>query len=78
MGEAEGFMEDHVREVTGQAANPRRPLKAGDQSFWGVGLTSLGAFRMLPTDHPDRLAVDALRAASDEAARLIRELEVTR
>ncbi len=57
MGEAEGFMEDLVREVTGQAANPRRPLKAGDQSFWGVGLTSLGAFRMLPTDHPDRKAV---------------------
>ena len=57
MGEAEAFMEGLVREITGQAANPRRPLKAGDQSFWGVGLTSLGAFRMLPVDHPDRKAV---------------------
>ena len=57
MGEAEGFMEALVREVSGQAANPRRPLKAGDQSFWGIGLTSLGAFRMLPVDHPDRKAV---------------------
>ncbi len=57
MGEAEAFMEELVREVTKQAANPRRPLKAGDQSFWGVGLTSLGAFRMLPTDHPERKAV---------------------
>jgi hypothetical protein len=57
MGEAERFMEAIVREVSGQAANPRRPLKAGDQSFWGVGVTSLGAFRMLPVDHPDRKAV---------------------
>lgn len=57
MGEAERFMETIVKEMTGQPANPRRPLKAGDQSFWGVGVTSLGAFRMLPTDHPDRKAV---------------------
>jgi len=57
MGEAERFMETLVREVTGQPANPRRPLKAGDQSFWGVGVTSLGAFRMLATDHPERKAV---------------------
>jgi Peptidase family M28 len=57
MGEAEGFMEDLVRAISGQPANPRRPLKAGDQSFWGLGLTSLGAFRMLPVDHPDRKAV---------------------
>ncbi|MDP9374989.1 MAG: M28 family metallopeptidase [Chloroflexota bacterium] len=57
MGEAERFMEGLVREVTGQPANPRRPLKAGDQSFWGIGLTSLGAFRMLPPDHPNRKAV---------------------
>lgn len=57
MGEAEGFMEQIVSDISGQPANPRRPLKAGDQSFWGVGLTSVGAFRMLPTDHPDRKAV---------------------
>ena len=57
MGEAERFMETLVRDLTGQPANPRRPMKAGDQSFWGIGVTSLGAFRMLPTDHPDRKAV---------------------
>src|SRR5204863_95627 len=37
--------------------NIRRPLKAGDQSFLGIGLPSLGAFRMLALDHPDRKAV---------------------
>ncbi len=57
MGEAERFMETMVRDITGQPANPRRPMKAGDQSFWGVGVTSLGAFRMLATDHTDRKAV---------------------
>ncbi len=57
MGEAEQFMNEMVTGLTGQPANPRRPLKAGDQSFWGVGLTSVGAFRMLPTDHPERKAV---------------------
>jgi len=57
MGEAEGFMAEIVSDISGQPANPRRPLKAGDQSFWGVGLTSVGAFRMLPTDHPERKAV---------------------
>jgi len=57
MGEAEGFMEQIVSDISGQPANPRRPLKAGDQSFWGVGLTSVGAFRMLPPDHPERKAV---------------------
>lgn len=50
-------METIVHDLTGQPANPRRPMKAGDQSFWGVGVTSLGAFRMLATDHPDRKAV---------------------
>jgi N-acetylated-alpha-linked acidic dipeptidase len=57
MGEVEQFMEALVGEITGQPANPRRPMKAGDQSFWGVGVTSLGAFRMLPADHPERKAV---------------------
>ena len=46
-----------VRELSGQEPNLRRPLKAGDQSFLGIGLPSLGAFRMLPPDHPDRKAV---------------------
>jgi hypothetical protein len=56
-GEIEAVTEAVVRELSGQAPNIRRPLKAGDQSFLGVGLPSIGAFRMLPIDHPDRKAV---------------------
>jgi hypothetical protein len=56
-GEIEAVTDAVVRELSGQAANIRRPLKAGDQSFLGVGLPSIGAFRMLPVDHPDRKAV---------------------
>ncbi len=57
MGEVEELMKQTVPEVTGQSPNIRRPFKAGDQSFWGIGLPSLGAFRMLPLDHPDRATV---------------------
>jgi hypothetical protein len=57
MGEVEELMKRTVPEVTGQSPNIRRPFKAGDQSFWGVGVPSLGAFRMLPLDHPDRATV---------------------
>ncbi len=57
MGEIEHITGEVVRELSGQDPNIRRPLKAGDQSFLGVGLPSLGAFRMLPVDHPDRKAV---------------------
>jgi N-acetylated-alpha-linked acidic dipeptidase len=57
MGEVENVMRQVVPEVTGQSPNIRRPFKAGDQSFWGIGLPSLGAFRMLPLDHPDRATV---------------------
>ncbi|MDR7417894.1 MAG: M28 family peptidase [Armatimonadota bacterium] len=57
MGEVEELMKRTVPEVTGQSANIRRPFKAGDQSFWGVGLPSFGAFRMLPLDHKDRATV---------------------
>jgi hypothetical protein len=57
MGEVEELMKRAVPEVTGQSPNIRRPFKAGDQSFWGIGLPSLGAFRMLPHDHPDRATV---------------------
>jgi hypothetical protein len=57
MGEVEALMRQVVPEVTGQSPNIRRPFKAGDQSFWGIGLPSLGAFRMLPLDHPDRATV---------------------
>ncbi|MEZ4521673.1 MAG: M28 family peptidase [Thermomicrobiales bacterium] len=57
MGEIEHITGAVVEELSGQEPNIRRPLKAGDQSFLGVGLPSLGAFRMLPVDHPDRKAV---------------------
>lgn len=57
MGEIEHITSAVVEELSGQEPNIRRPLKAGDQSFLGVGLPSLGAFRMLPVDHPDRKAV---------------------
>jgi hypothetical protein len=56
-GEIEALTASVVKELSGQEPNIRRPLKAGDQSFLGVGLPSLGAFRMLPVDHPDRKAV---------------------
>ena len=56
-GEIESVTAAVVQELSGQEPNIRRPLKAGDQSFLGVGLPSLGAFRMLPVDHPDRKAV---------------------
>jgi len=56
-GEIEELTAAAVKELSGQEPNIRRPLKAGDQSFLGVGLPSLGAFRMLPVDHPDRKAV---------------------
>ncbi len=56
-GEVEGVTATVVTELSGQAPAIRRPLRAGDQSFLGIGLPSLGAFRMLPLDHPDRKAV---------------------
>jgi hypothetical protein len=57
MGEIEHITGAVVKEQSGQEPNIRRPLRAGDQSFLGVGLPSLGAFRMLPLEHPDRKAV---------------------
>jgi N-acetylated-alpha-linked acidic dipeptidase len=57
MGEIEHITSAVVEQLSGQQPNIRRPLKAGDQSFLGVGLPSMGAFRMLPLDHPDRKAV---------------------
>lgn len=38
----------------GRHVNSTRPSRAADQSFWGIGLTSLGVYSMLPPDHPDR------------------------
>jgi hypothetical protein len=38
--EAQSFVEAVVRDVTGQAARARRFPRAGDQSFWGIGIPS--------------------------------------
>ncbi|MEX2314516.1 MAG: M28 family peptidase, partial [Thermomicrobiales bacterium] len=57
MGEIEHITSEVVSQLSGQEPNIRRPLKAGDQSFLGVGLSSIGAYRMLPQGHPDRKAV---------------------
>ena len=38
----------------GRHINSTRPSRAADQSFWGIGLTSIGVYSMLPPDHPDR------------------------
>ncbi len=57
MGEIEHITGAVIRELEGQEPNIRRPLRAGDQSFVGMGLPSMGAFRMLEVDHPDRKAV---------------------
>lgn len=62
-GEIEAITAAVVEELSGQTPNIRRPLRAGDQSFLGVGLSSLGAFRMLAVDHPDRKAVGGCAGA---------------
>jgi hypothetical protein len=56
-GEVEHIAPAVVRELSGQEPGIGRPVRAADQSFLGIGLPSLGAFRMLPQDHPDRKIV---------------------
>ena len=56
-GEVEHVTASVVRELSGQEPRIRRPLRAADQSFLGIGLPSLGAYRMLPASHPDRKTV---------------------
>jgi hypothetical protein len=34
--------------------NPTRPARAADQSFWGVGVSSMSVYSMLPPDDPNR------------------------
>jgi len=41
----------------GKYVSPTRPVRAGDQSFCGIGVTSIGVYSMLPGDHPDRRKV---------------------
>jgi len=39
--EISAFAVDLIRELTGQAVGWERPVRAGDQSFWGAGVPSL-------------------------------------
>jgi len=34
--------------------NPTRPSRAADQSFWGIGVSSMSVYSMLTPDDPDR------------------------
>ncbi|HHX28656.1 MAG: M28 family peptidase [Bacillota bacterium] len=45
VAENEDFISEIVEELTGQAPKAERPVRAGDQSFWGPGVTS--AFMLL-------------------------------
>lgn len=49
MPEAKHLAEAVVKELTGQDSRASRPARAGDQSFWGPGVTSLF---MLLSDRP--------------------------
>ncbi len=55
--EVEQFMDRVMLDVTGRKQEIRRPFKAGDQSFSGIGMPSLGASPMIPVDSPDRAVV---------------------
>lgn len=55
--EVEAFARQVAVDVSGSEPRVRRPYKAGDQSFWGLGLPSLGAYRVLSADSPDRAVV---------------------
>jgi len=41
MAEDKAFVEQIVKEITGQKSTGSRPARAGDQSFWGHGVPSL-------------------------------------
>lgn len=41
MAENRDFVADIVGEITGQKVVGERPVRAGDQSFWGAGITSM-------------------------------------
>src|SRR5262249_1814179 len=52
--QTQGFVLDLIREYFGRDPEiVARPLKMGDQSFWGVGVPSASVYRCLAPDHPD-------------------------
>ncbi len=53
-GEIEQFVKETVIQATGKTPSLRRPNKASDQSFWGIGVPSLGAYHVLPAKSPLR------------------------
>ena len=53
MAEIESLVLGAIKKVTGQDASIKRPYRAGDQSFLNAGLTSMGAYSMLPASSPD-------------------------
>jgi hypothetical protein len=57
MAEVEHVTAAVMLDHTGETHEMKRPLRAGDQSFWGIGIPSIGAFPFLPVDHPDRKTV---------------------
>lgn len=67
MAELSQFNNANIEDITGipvwkMESNGREflasgpPGKAGDQSFWGVGLPSIGAFSLLPAESTERTA----------------------
>ena len=63
MAEMQATVERTVGDLIGEPANVRRPFKAADQSFWGLGVSSFSVYRMLPEDHPDRAIVGGCSGA---------------
>jgi hypothetical protein len=63
MAEMQATVERTVGDLIGAPANVRRPFKAADQSFWGLGVSSFSVYRMLPEDHPDRAIVGGCSGA---------------
>lgn len=52
VAENDDMISSVVHEVTGQVPQPERPVRAGDQSFWGPGITSA---YMLLSNRPKEL-----------------------
>lgn len=57
MDELRDFNLQRMSELGQDEVNLLYPVKAGDQSFWGVGVSSMSLNSELPTDHPDRAPV---------------------
>jgi hypothetical protein len=63
MAECQSLVEQTVQDLHQVSANVRRPFKAADQSFWGLGVSSFSVYRMLPEDHPERAIVGGCSGA---------------